>query len=109
MSEKTTAWTAEELHEIQKRRYQDNLAAYELDPKGRPIRLKGREWSWQDHLCPEYEYCADCVSQAADETAAVVFGLMAMAHAIRARHVYEHHCSRCASVGDLCRFCCFGG
>ncbi len=37
--------------------------------------------------------------------AAVAFGLMGMAEAIRARFVYQHHCTTCARLDDLCRYC----
>lgn len=106
--EKTTRWTDEELYEIRKRRHVESLPAYELDAKGRPIQVRGREWAWQGHLCPEYEHCHDCVEQAADEDAAVMGGMLTMAMAIRARYVYEHQCSTCARIGDLCRICCGG-
>lgn len=98
MSEKTTRWTPEELVSIR-----------QTQARAVPPPAPKPEWPWQNHHCPMYEYCADCVDQAADETAAVAFGLMGMAHAIRARLVYEHHCSTCARLGDLCRFCCYGG
>ncbi len=74
--EKTTRWTPEEMIAIRReqRRYESP------PPKPEP------EWSWMDHLCPDYEYCQDCVDQAEDETAAVIFGLLGMATAIRERY-----------------------
>lgn len=78
MTEKTTAWTPEELAEIRRERRGNWEETFEARLKG-PVKL----WDWQDHICPEYEYCVDCVNQAHDEAAAVVFGMLGMAHAIR--------------------------
>lgn len=83
MTEKTTAWTKEELDEMARQRVRDNWQAYELDERGHKIKAGAR--AWEGHICPEYEHCSDCVDEAWDCSAAIAFGMMGMAEAIRAR------------------------
>jgi hypothetical protein len=62
-----------------------------------------------EHVCwmcePPEGYCPACADEYQAQGAAIVFGLLGMAYALRARFVYEHHCRTCARLDDICRFC----
>jgi hypothetical protein len=88
MSEKVTHWTLEELADIRARQAVDQRAAWARDERGHPIPVPQR---WEGHICPEYEHCLLCVNEAWDCSAAVAFGLMGMAEAIREREAAKRY------------------
>lgn len=102
MTEKTSAWTDEERAEMAKRRAHDYRDAWARDSKGHPIPVEPR---WEGHICPEYEHCHLCVREAWDCAAAIAFGLMGMAHAIRDRNACPTCGANMLGEGGPCYDC----
>jgi hypothetical protein len=98
MSEKTTAWTEEELAAIHQ--------MHALRPKT-PAQIRYEEETWEGHHCPIDEHCNLCVDQAWDCGAAVAGGMLLTGIALRKFACRMLHCrrNRCEWIGGCCCSC----